>query len=113
MRGRGGGGGATRGGNDDVRIGSQLRKLSLHGVPAHQDSRPQVGVPPQLFDNLGGLQGQLAGGGEDDGAGPGPRGVLLQPAKPNSLVVLTELKGLLGSGGLLGDDPSQPLEKSS
>jgi len=54
---------STWSGDNNVRIGSKLSKLSFHGVPPHQNGSAQICVPTQLFDDLVGLQGKLPGWG--------------------------------------------------
>lgn len=54
--------GRTWGGQDNVWVGSQLSKLRLHGVSAHQHSQTQVCVARQLLHSLVQLDDQLACG---------------------------------------------------
>ena len=57
----------------DVRIGCQLSKLSLHGVPSHQHCSAQVGVAAQLLHHFVSLQCQLPGGSQQDSSGATPQ----------------------------------------
>ena len=53
----------TWSGYNDVRIGSQLSELSLHGISTHQNSSAKICVTAELLDNLVGLQGKFPGWG--------------------------------------------------
>lgn len=66
-------GASTWGGNNDVRVCSQLSKLSLHGVSPNQNSSAKVRVAAELFDHLVRLQGKLPSGGQQYSPGAPPQ----------------------------------------